>query len=154
MRPTCGPEYRAVVPFLQLPWQMNRFASSTFLVAHGGTPEQWANESLKFAEAAWVPAGTDLNERWPWQLWLRTGGQEPSPDYMTAVDLHLGPSWGPPEIRSSPYGPANSRSGGLGSNGHCGKDTVTAMDGFRSVSGLNRSLGSSWDLSLDECVNF
>jgi hypothetical protein len=29
-----------------------------------GTPEQWANESLKFAEAAWVPDGTDLNERY------------------------------------------------------------------------------------------
>jgi hypothetical protein len=57
------PGVRAGISFLQLPWQMNRFASSTFLVSHGGTPEQWANESLKFAEAAWVPHGTDLNER-------------------------------------------------------------------------------------------
>jgi len=29
-----------------------------------GTPEQWANESLKLAEAAWVSDGTDLNERY------------------------------------------------------------------------------------------
>ncbi len=28
----------------------------------GGTPEQWADESLKLAQAAWVSDGTDLNE--------------------------------------------------------------------------------------------
>ena len=27
-----------------------------------GTPEQWANESLRLAQAAWVPNGTDLDE--------------------------------------------------------------------------------------------
>lgn len=30
----------------------------------GGTPEQWANESLKLAQAAWVPDGTDLDEQY------------------------------------------------------------------------------------------
>ena len=29
-----------------------------------GSPEQWANQSLKLAEAAWVPGGTDLDERY------------------------------------------------------------------------------------------
>jgi len=29
-----------------------------------GSPEQWANESLKLAEAAWVPEATDLDERY------------------------------------------------------------------------------------------
>ena len=28
----------------------------------GGTPEQWANESLRLAQAAWVQNGTDLDE--------------------------------------------------------------------------------------------
>jgi S1/P1 Nuclease len=30
----------------------------------GGTPEQWANESLKLAQAAWVPNGADLDEQY------------------------------------------------------------------------------------------
>lgn len=29
-----------------------------------GTPEQWAKESLRLAQAAWVPDGTDLDERY------------------------------------------------------------------------------------------
>jgi hypothetical protein len=28
----------------------------------GGTPEQWANESVRLAQAAWVPDGANLNE--------------------------------------------------------------------------------------------
>lgn len=30
----------------------------------GGSPEQWADESLRLAQAAWVPDGTDLDERY------------------------------------------------------------------------------------------
>jgi hypothetical protein len=30
----------------------------------GGTPEQWANESLRLASAAWVQDGTDLDEQY------------------------------------------------------------------------------------------
>lgn len=30
----------------------------------GGTPEEWANDSLKLAEAAWVSDGTDLDQRY------------------------------------------------------------------------------------------
>jgi hypothetical protein len=30
----------------------------------GGIPEEWANESLKLAEGAWVPDGTHLDERY------------------------------------------------------------------------------------------
>jgi S1/P1 Nuclease len=30
----------------------------------GGIPEEWANESHQLAQAAWVPDGTDLNERY------------------------------------------------------------------------------------------
>ncbi len=30
----------------------------------GGTPEQWANESLRLAGAAWVPDGTNLDEQY------------------------------------------------------------------------------------------
>lgn len=30
----------------------------------GGTPEQWANESLRLAQAAWVQDGTNLDERY------------------------------------------------------------------------------------------
>lgn len=33
-------------------------------VLAGGTPEEWADESLKLAEGAWVPDGTDLDERY------------------------------------------------------------------------------------------
>lgn len=29
-----------------------------------GTPEEWANDSLKLAEAAWVSDGTDLGLRY------------------------------------------------------------------------------------------
>jgi hypothetical protein len=32
--------------------------------SNAGTPEQWANESSRLAEAAWVPDGTDLDERY------------------------------------------------------------------------------------------
>jgi hypothetical protein len=30
----------------------------------GGSPGQWANESLELAQAAWVPDGADLDERY------------------------------------------------------------------------------------------
>jgi hypothetical protein len=30
----------------------------------GGTPEQWANESVRRAQAAWVQDGTDLGEQY------------------------------------------------------------------------------------------
>ena len=30
----------------------------------GGTPEQWANESLRLAQAAWVQDGTNLDEQY------------------------------------------------------------------------------------------
>ena len=33
-------------------------------VQAGGTPEQWADESLKLAQAAWVPDGADLDEHY------------------------------------------------------------------------------------------
>jgi hypothetical protein len=29
---------------------------------NGGTPEQWANESVRLAQAAWVPDGANLDE--------------------------------------------------------------------------------------------
>jgi len=29
---------------------------------NGGTPEQWANDSARLAQAAWVQDGTDLDE--------------------------------------------------------------------------------------------
>jgi hypothetical protein len=32
--------------------------------ANGGTPEQWANESVRLAGAAWVPDGTNLDEQY------------------------------------------------------------------------------------------
>lgn len=32
--------------------------------ADAGTPEQWANESLRQANAAWVPDGTNLDEQY------------------------------------------------------------------------------------------
>jgi S1/P1 Nuclease len=30
----------------------------------GGTPDQWANESLRLAQAAWVQDGTNLDEQY------------------------------------------------------------------------------------------
>jgi hypothetical protein len=32
--------------------------------ANAGTPEQWANESVRLAGAAWVPDGTNLDEQY------------------------------------------------------------------------------------------